>query len=63
MNQIWFALMTIAFLIVVCFLVYVLLELREISKGAHRFSEDNRGFPETCDGGTSTDFEKHEKGH
>ncbi|RJQ40897.1 MAG: DUF948 domain-containing protein [Nitrospiraceae bacterium] len=37
MNQIWFALMTIAFLIVVCFLVYVLLELRKSAKALTDF--------------------------
>ena len=37
MNQIWFALMTIAFLIVVCFLVYVLLELRKSARALTDF--------------------------
>ncbi|OIO31276.1 MAG: hypothetical protein AUJ60_01775 [Nitrospirae bacterium CG1_02_44_142] len=37
MNQIWFALMTIAFLIVVCFLIYVLLELRKSARALTDF--------------------------
>lgn len=37
MNQIWFALMTVAFLIVVGFLIYVLLEMRKSAKALTEF--------------------------
>ncbi|MBI4689751.1 MAG: DUF948 domain-containing protein [Nitrospirae bacterium] len=37
MNQIWFALTTIAFLIVVSFLIYVLLELRKSARAMTEF--------------------------
>ena len=43
MNQIWFALLTIAFLIFVCFLVYVLLELRKSARALTDFLRTTEG--------------------
>lgn len=39
MNEVWFALMTIAFLVVVGFFIYVLLELRKSARALTEFIE------------------------